>query len=100
MGKYYLLNRNAPLGFEEVTEEEYLSVVGLPPVKDYAFKVYRGKCPLRTYLKNTESRRRLWWTRRLPAWVHIKSPMRRLSISSREVTQNDGRKGNKTPFAD
>ena len=43
MGKYYLLNRNAPLGFEEVTEEEYLSVVGLPPVKDYAFKVYRGK---------------------------------------------------------
>lgn len=43
MGKYYLLNRNAPLGFEEVTEEEYLSVVGLPPVKDYAFKVYRGQ---------------------------------------------------------
>lgn len=43
MGKYYLLNRNAPLGFEEVTEEEYLAVVGLPPVKDYAFKVYRGQ---------------------------------------------------------
>lgn len=43
MGKYYLLNKNAPLGFEEITEEEYLSVVGLPPVKDYAFKVYRGQ---------------------------------------------------------
>lgn len=43
MGKYYLLNKNAPLGFEEITEEEYLSVVGLPPVKDYAAKVYRGK---------------------------------------------------------
>ena len=43
MGKYYLLNRNAPQGVEEVTEEEYLAVVGLPPVKDYAFKVYRGQ---------------------------------------------------------
>ena len=43
MGKYYLLNKNAPLGFEEITEEEYLAVVGLPPVKDYAFKVYRWK---------------------------------------------------------
>lgn len=43
MGKYYLLNKNAPCGFEEVTEEEYLAVVGLPPVKDYAFKVYRGE---------------------------------------------------------
>ena len=43
MGKYYLLNKNAPLGFEEITEEEYIAVVGLPPVKDYAAKVYRGK---------------------------------------------------------
>lgn len=43
MGKYYLLNRNAHCGFEEITEEEYLAVVGLPPVKDYAFKVYRGQ---------------------------------------------------------
>lgn len=43
MGKYYLLNKNAPCGFEEITEEEYIAVVGLPPVKDYAFKVYRGK---------------------------------------------------------
>ena len=43
MGKYYLLNKNAPCGFEEITEEEYLAVVGEPPVKDYAFKVYRGK---------------------------------------------------------
>ena len=43
MGKYYLLNKNAPCGFEEITEEEYLAVVGLPPVKDYAFNVYRGK---------------------------------------------------------
>ena len=43
MKKYYLLNRNAPCGFEEITEKEYLSVVGLPPVKDYAFKVYRGQ---------------------------------------------------------
>lgn len=43
MGKYYLLNRNAPRGFEEITEEEYLAVVGLPPVKEYAEKVYRGQ---------------------------------------------------------
>lgn len=43
MKRYCLLNRNAPLGFEEITEEEYLTVIGLPPVKDYAFKVYRGK---------------------------------------------------------
>lgn len=42
MKHYYLLNRNTPRGFEEITEEEYLAVVGLPPVKDYAFKVYRG----------------------------------------------------------
>lgn len=38
--KYYLFNRNAPQGVEEVTEDEYLSIIGLPPVKDYAFKVY------------------------------------------------------------
>ena len=43
MQHYYICNKNAPHGFEEVTEEEYLAVVGLPPVKDYAFKVYRGK---------------------------------------------------------
>lgn len=43
MGKYYLLNKNAPCGFEEVTEEEYLAVVGFPPVKDYAAKVYHGE---------------------------------------------------------
>ena len=43
MKKYYLLNRNSTIGFEEITEEEYLAVVGLPPVKDYAFKVYRGQ---------------------------------------------------------
>jgi hypothetical protein len=42
MGKYYLLNKNAPCGFEEVTEEEYLAVVGLSPVREYAEKVYRG----------------------------------------------------------
>ena len=43
MKRYCLFNRNAPTGVEEVTEQEYLAVVGLPPVKDYAFKVYRGK---------------------------------------------------------
>ena len=43
MKRYCLFNRNAPTGVEEVTEQEYLTVVGLPPVKDYAFKVYRGK---------------------------------------------------------
>lgn len=43
MKRYCLLNKNAPRGFEEITEEEYIAVVGLPPVKDYAFKVYRGK---------------------------------------------------------
>ena len=43
MKHYYIFNKNAPHGFEEVTEEEYLAVVGLPPVSNYAFKVYRGQ---------------------------------------------------------
>ena len=43
MKHYYFINKNAPRGFEEVTEEGYLAVVGLPPVKDYAEKVYRGE---------------------------------------------------------
>ena len=43
MKQYFLLNRNSPRGFEEITEEEYLAVVGEPPVKDYATKVYRGE---------------------------------------------------------
>lgn len=43
MKHYFLLNRNAPRGFEEITEEEYLAVVGEPPVKEYATKVYRGE---------------------------------------------------------
>ena len=43
MKHYYLINKNAPRGFEEVTEEEYIAVVGLPPVKEYANKVYSGK---------------------------------------------------------
>lgn len=43
MEHYYFINKNAPRGFEEVTEEEYLAVVGLPPVKEYAEKVYRGE---------------------------------------------------------
>lgn len=40
MQHYYICNKNAPHGFEEVTEEEYLAVVGLPPVRNYAFNVY------------------------------------------------------------
>ena len=43
MKHYYLINKSAPLGFEEITEEEYLAVAGLPPVKEYATKVYRGQ---------------------------------------------------------
>lgn len=43
MTHYYLLNRNAPRGFEEITEEEYLAVVGLSPVREYATKVYSGR---------------------------------------------------------
>lgn len=43
MKHYYLINKNAPRGFEELTEEEYIAVVGLPPVKEYAEKVYRGE---------------------------------------------------------
>lgn len=42
MTHYYLINRNAPRGFEEITEEEYVAVVGFPPVKEYAAKVYSG----------------------------------------------------------
>ena len=43
MKHYFLLNENAERGFEEITEEEYRAVVGEPPVKDYATKVYRGE---------------------------------------------------------
>lgn len=43
MKHYFLLNENAKRGFEEITEEEYLAVVGEPPVKEYAAKVYRGE---------------------------------------------------------
>ncbi len=43
MKHYYLLNRKSPHGFEEITEEEHLAVIGLPPVREYATKVYRGK---------------------------------------------------------
>lgn len=43
MKHYYFINKNAPRGFEEVTEEEYLAVVGLSPVSEYAEKVYRGE---------------------------------------------------------
>lgn len=43
MKHYYLINKSAPRGFEEITEEEYLAVAGLPPVKEYATKVYRGQ---------------------------------------------------------
>lgn len=42
MKHYYLLNRKFPRGFEEITEEEYLAVVGLSPVREYAENVYRG----------------------------------------------------------
>ena len=47
MKQYFLLNRNTPRGFEEITEEEYLAVVGEPPVKEYATKVYRGEMPIK-----------------------------------------------------
>lgn len=43
MTHYYLLNKNAPRGFEEITEEEYIAVVGFPPVKEYAARVYSGR---------------------------------------------------------
>lgn len=43
MKHYYLINKSAPRGFEEITEEEYLAVAGLPPVKEYATKLYRGQ---------------------------------------------------------
>lgn len=43
MTHYYLLNRKSPRGFEEITEEEYIAVVGMSPVREYAEKVYRGK---------------------------------------------------------
>ena len=43
MKHYYLLNRKSPHGFEEITEAEYLAVVGFHPVKEYATKIYRGE---------------------------------------------------------
>lgn len=41
MKRYYLLNKTASHGFEELTEEEYITIVGVSPVKEYANKVYR-----------------------------------------------------------
>lgn len=43
MKHYYLINKYAPRGFEEITEEEYIALAGFPPVKEYANKVYRGE---------------------------------------------------------
>ncbi len=42
MTHYYLFNKKAPRGFEEVTKEEYLAILGVPPVREYATKVYCG----------------------------------------------------------
>lgn len=43
MTHYYLLDKKKPRGVEEITEEEYIAVVGLSPVREYATKVYRGR---------------------------------------------------------
>lgn len=43
MTHYYLLDEKNPRGVEEITQEEYLVVVGLSPVREYATKVYRGR---------------------------------------------------------
>lgn len=40
--RYYIANPEAPKGFEELTEEEFIAIVGEEPNRSYANKVYRG----------------------------------------------------------
>ena len=43
MKHYYLSNPNSPKGFDEVTEAEFLAIVGDDTTRPYATPVYRGE---------------------------------------------------------
>ncbi len=43
MKRYYIFNRSAEKGFEEVTEAEFNAIHGSEEVRPYAGKVYRGE---------------------------------------------------------
>lgn len=43
MKHYYLSNPNSPKGFDEVTEDEFLAIVGDDTTRPYAVPVYRGE---------------------------------------------------------
>lgn len=43
MKHYYIANPNSSKGFEEVTEAEWLAIIGEEPNREYAAKVYRGQ---------------------------------------------------------
>ena len=43
MKHYYLSNPNSPKGFDEVTEAEFLAIVGDDTIRPYATPVYRGE---------------------------------------------------------
>ena len=40
---YYIPNLNSERGFDEITESEWLAIVGDDDHSDYASQVYRGK---------------------------------------------------------
>ena len=42
MEHYYIMNSKAKNGFDEVTEEEYISLIGDDSIKSYTSKVYKG----------------------------------------------------------
>lgn len=42
MTRYYISNPNAERGFDELTEAEWLAIIGNEPERSYAAKVYRG----------------------------------------------------------
>lgn len=43
MKRYYIMNSFAEKGFEEVTEEVYISVIGDDETRAYAGQLYKGK---------------------------------------------------------
>ena len=43
MKHYYISNPNSPKGFDEVTEAEFLAIVGDETTRPYTTPVYRGE---------------------------------------------------------
>lgn len=43
MTRYYINDPTAPKGFVELTEEEWLAIIGDETTRPYAYQVYRGE---------------------------------------------------------